>query len=376
MKRLAVLLALLALGLPASAARLPILASQDLWPAFSPDGAHVVFTVLVNGQGRTFALDVVDVRTMRVVRLAEAAAAPSPTWATDGRLAYAAGGVLHKASPAGTGRYRYPSATPALAPAWRPRSEQLAYLTSQGAAGLDLWVGRSLWAKGVIGRPAWSPDGSQLAFQRAGSLWVASQPLVETRLAVSGAEPGAPAWSPDGTRLAYAAGGRVYVVPSDASTAPLEVAGPFRAVGPLAWSPSGDALAYTVAAGLELTSLSPAPASKLLVSPAAGGASFSPADPRGRVLAYAGPVPGCPGHVGIRLLDRGLLAGSCVIAGTAGADVIEGTGGPGDDVRAGSGDDRIHADDRHSDRVDCGAGRDTVWADRTDRVVNCEVVHR
>lgn len=376
MKRLAVLLALLVPALPASAARLPILASQDLWPVFSPDGAHVAFTVLVNGQGRRFALDVVDVRTKRVVQVAEADAAPSPTWAADGRLAYAAGGVLHKASPAGTGRYRYPSATPALAPAWRPRSEQLAYLTSQGAANLDLWVGTSLWAKGVIGRPAWSPDGSQLAFQRAGSLWVASQPLVETRLAVTGAEPGAPAWSPDGTRVAYAAAGRVYVVPSDASTAPVEIGGPFRDVGPLTWSPAGDALAYTVAAGLELSTPAPAPASKLLASPAGSGASYAATDPRGRVLAYAGPVPDCPGHVGIRLLDRGLLAGSCVIAGTAGADVIDGTGGPGDDVRAGAGDDRIHVGDRHADRVDCGAGRDTVWADRVDRLANCEVVHR
>ena len=141
MKRLAVLLVLLALALPASAAQLPILASQDLWPVFSPDGKHVAFTLLVNGQGRTFALDVVDTRTKRVVQVAEGSTAPSPTWAADGRIAYAANGVLHKANAAGTGKYRYPSASSALAPAWRPRSEQLAYLTSQGAVNLDLWVG-------------------------------------------------------------------------------------------------------------------------------------------------------------------------------------------------------------------------------------------
>ena len=127
---------------------------------------------------------------------------------------------------------------------------------------------------------------------------------------------------------------------------------------------------------MELTTVAPAPVSKQLVAAAASGTSFAPTDPRGRVLAYAGPVPACPDHVGIRLYDNGLLAGTCVIAGTAGADVIDGTESWGDVVRAGAGDDRIHVGDRHTDRVDCGPGRDTVWADRSDRLANCEVVHR
>ncbi|MGZ4291448.1 MAG: TolB family protein [Gaiellaceae bacterium] len=376
MKTLGAVLALLVVALPASAAQLPILASQDLWPIYSPDGRHVAYTVVVNGQGRLFALDVVDTRTKRVARVTLSSGRPSPTWASDGRIAYAANGVLHKANAAGAGRYRYPAAAPALAPAWRPRSEQLAYLTSHGAQNLDLWVGTTLWAKGAIGQPAWSRDGTQLAFQRSGSIWVASQPLVETRLAVTGTEPGPPVWSPDGTRVAYAAAGRVYVVPADASAAATQVGGPFREVGPLAWSPAGDSLAYTVATGVELTTLARAPQSRRLAVGAASGTSFAPSDPQGRILAYAGPVPGCLGHVGILLLDQGLLAGTCTIAGTAGADVIEGTPSSGDVVRAGAGDDRIHVGDRHLDRVDCGPGRDAIWADRSDRLTHCEVVHR
>jgi Tol biopolymer transport system component len=375
-KRLTVLLAALALALPASAGRLPILASQDLWPVFSPDGRHVAFTVDVNGQGRVLALDVVDVRTKQVVRVGTASAQLSPTWSSDGRLAYASGGVLRKANARGTGKYLYPSQHPAFAPAWRPHSEQVAYLTSQGAQNLDLWVGQTLWAKGVIGKPAWSPDGTQLAFQRDGSLWVASQPLVQEQLATTKGEPGAPAWSPDGSRIAFAAGGAVYVVPADASAPPRQVAGPFATVGPLAWAPAGDLIAYSVPRGLETTTPSEPPRSQLLVAAALGGASFDPSDPQGRILAYAGPLPSCPGHAGIRLYGQRVLAGSCRIAGTAAADVIEGTASFNDIVVAGGGDDRIRVADGHTDRVDCVPGRDTVWADRSDRLSHCEVAHR
>jgi Tol biopolymer transport system component len=375
MKRLAPLVALLVLALPASAGSLPILASQDLWPVYSSAGRSVAFTVSVNGQGRVLELEVVDARTGRVFDVGTSSAQPSPTWSSDGRLAWSSGGIIRKASARGTGRYRYPSQEPALAPAWRPHSEDVAYLTSYGAGNLDLWVGRTLWAKDVIGKPAWSPDGTRVAFQRDGSVWVAAQALVQTQLAVTGAEPGPPAWSPDGTRIAFGAGGRVYVVPADASAAPRQVAGPFGSVGPIAWAPAGDVLAYTTPRGLELTTLGTPPRSQLAVAGAVTSASFDPTDAQGRRLAYAGPLPSCPGHVGIRLYGQQTLAGTCRIVGTAAADVIEGTSSFNDVVVAGAGDDRIHVGDRHTDRVDCGPGRDTVWADRTDRLVHCEVVH-
>jgi hypothetical protein len=70
------------------------------------------------------------------------------------------------------------------------------------------------------------------------------------------------------------------------------------------------------------------------------------------------------------------LTGSCLITGTARADVIEGTPLGGDAIQGLAGNDRIHANDGHTDRVNCGAGRDTVWADRTDKLTGCEIVHR
>jgi len=45
-------------------------------------------------------------------------------------------------------------------------------------------------------------------------------------------------------------------------------------------------------------------------------------------------------------------------------------------IVAAGGNDKVRANDRHTDRVDCGPGRDEVWADRLDALAHCEVVHR
>jgi TolB protein len=100
--------------------------------------------------------------------------------------------------------------------------------------------------------PAWSPDGTQIAFARfraAGG----------TRLMVMGAdgsdptvvllwerELGAPDWSPDGTQIAFCGLGRhfvyhVYVVSADGSD-PTRV-GPAGACDPV-WSPDGSQIAF------------------------------------------------------------------------------------------------------------------------------------
>ena len=76
------------------------------------------------------------------------------------------------------------------------------------------------------------------------------------------------------------------------------------------------------------------------------------------------------------------LAGNDQISSGAGNDHIDGgaggdriTPGPGRDVAlGGAGNDRIFARDRERDIIDCGTGRDSVLADRTDVVRRCERV--
>jgi hypothetical protein len=75
--------------------------------------------------------------------------------------------------------------------------------------------------------------------------------------------------------------------------------------------------------------------------------------------------------------DRGAGgSGSDRLLGRAGRDRL--TGGSGRDVfDGGTGDDRIEARDRLAERIVCGPGRDTVVADRSDRVSrDCERVRR
>ena len=69
-------------------------------------------------------------------------------------------------------------------------------------------------------------------------------------------------------------------------------------------------------------------------------------------------------------------SGNDSITGNGGRDRLKGSSGR-DKLSGGSGGDRIDARDGRRDRVNCGRGRDTVIADRKDRVArNCERVRR
>ncbi len=360
MKRLLLVGLLLIFAVPASAARLPILASQDWWPVFSPDSKQVAYTT-VNGQGRVFTLKVVDAATRRVTQLAQAGSQLQPSWSPDSKsLAYQSGGRIWTIGIDGKNRR---AVAPGLYPAWSPGGT-LAYVVN----GV-VHAGTATFGTNVIGPPAWSPDGSQIAYAQSNGIYVGAN-----RIATPVGEARTVAWSPDGKSLAYVSGGNVYVVGAD-GTKPVKVAGPFRNVSPLDWSNTSDELAYTADGELVLTNGDGGWHTQR-VAVAAQGASYAPAAPHSDVLAYSGPVPQCPGHFGIRVYGDRLLAGSCTIAGTPLADTIQGTSGAGDVVAAGAGNDTIRVQDRHTDRVDCGPGRDTVWADRTDRLSRCEIIHR
>lgn len=369
MRRGLALAALLLFAVPASAARLPILADHYWWPVYSPDSSHVAFTK-VNGQGRVFTLEVVDPARRAVTRLAQANSQLLPSWSSDSKtIAYQSGGKIWTVGVDGKGRRLVHAG---LYPAFSPAGAKLAYVL-QGGLYVD---GVKLAGDNVVGMPAWSPDGNSIVYSKSdGGVYVSSAG-VETEVVVPHGEVRQVAWSPDGKLLAYAVQGYVYVVAPAAAAKPLRIAGPFADVGPLAWAPPGDALAYTIRGGVEYSIDEPTWHSSLLVKGAALGTSFAPGNPHGDVLAYSGPNVRCPGHDAIRLYDDIQIAGSCTIAGTAAADRIEGTNGGGDAIQAGAGNDTIRAEDHRRDSVDCGPGRDTVWADKTDKLLHCEIVHR
>lgn len=366
MRRLLVVGALLLLAVPAAGARLPVLASHDWWPVFSPDSAHVAFTN-VNGQGRVFTLDVVDLATKHVTTLARASSQLLPSWSPDSSsIAYQSGGRIWTVAIDGSARRAVHAG---LYPSWSPNDSRIAYVDN-GSVAVD---GTKVTGGGVIGMPTWSPDGNTIAYTRSDGIYLLSAGT-EVKITAPPGEVRTVAWSPDGTTLAYSLRGYVYIVAPAAASRPVRIAGPFADIGPLAWAPPSDQLAYTVRGGVELSTNEPTWHSELFVRGAAVGTSFAPGNTHGDLLSYAGPNVRCSGHDAIRLYQSRQLAGGCEIDGTASADTIEGTNGGGDVIVAGAGNDTIRVEDHHTDRVDCGPGRDTVWADRSDRLTGCEIV--
>ena len=127
-----------------------------------------------------------------------------------------------------------------------------AHASFPGANGLlalatgDLWLAgadgasmRALTRNPVAERSvAWSPDGTQLAFERGGWLYSLDLETRATRRLTRGFEP---SWSPDGGRLVFRASGGLYVARGDGAGRRRVRAGTARRPR---WAPDGSLVAF------------------------------------------------------------------------------------------------------------------------------------
>ncbi|MDQ1629892.1 MAG: TolB protein [Actinomycetota bacterium] len=189
----------------------------------------------------------------------------------NGVIAYVRdGGGLFTVNPDGTNARRIAGGDQLVLPAWSPDGTKVAFARSDGAAGESY---RNLWVANADGSgpvqltsgqtadrraPTWSPDGTRIAYVSGSDLVVANADGSNEQLLVSGtAATGSlfggiekPSWSPDGTTIAYYTYGtpsyEIFSVPATGGT-PTQLthvaAGDHANMHP-DYSPDGTRIAY------------------------------------------------------------------------------------------------------------------------------------
>jgi WD40-like Beta Propeller Repeat len=187
----------------------------------------------------------------------------TPVWSHDGtRLAWIYHGNLWTIRADGTGDRQLARVSPPRLesvdvwpppPSWSPDDAQLVFERLEwDRGGLR---SRGIYRVGATGgglrhlaagkAPAWSPDGTRIAFVRGKGVYVIDPDGTgETKLTATQRPTAGPlSWSPDSTRIAVSRGGDIYSVRADGTGETRLTTSP-HAEGQPAWSPNGAKIAF------------------------------------------------------------------------------------------------------------------------------------
>jgi Tol biopolymer transport system component len=234
----------------------------------------------------------------RRVRLL-AGEARAPSWSPDGRfVAFARDGKIVVANARGRIVRRFGSL--ATDPAWSPNGSRIAYVGGSPTPRIIVASrdGRTLTSistgRNVTSGPTWSPNSRRLAYadqldidrpSQAGSnrVFVINADGSGRRLLVGSAAE--PAWSPDGSRIAYVGyasrlseTGQIAVIGVDGADARRVTSGDEPETGP-AWSPNGRLIAFArrVASSSVVLAIRPDGTGERTLIPARSGGASEPA---------------------------------------------------------------------------------------------------
>jgi Tol biopolymer transport system component len=231
---------------------------DDTQPRWSPDGSRIAFMSTRSGSSELY---VMDADGSAVEELSDGSAEQA-VWSPDGSTI-----VFTRRRSGGTELYRVPvdgSSPPVqvtsgggTAPAWSPAGDRIAFerLGTIVVASSD-GSNPTAVTTGDDSQPSWSPDGSRIAYVHASTAQLANVRIAD----VAGGEPidvtprtsldSHPAWSPDGARVAFLRSASVYVANVDGTgIEPVTTIG--HAEAPT-WTLDGTAIVFASSASTDL----------------------------------------------------------------------------------------------------------------------------
>ena len=219
-------------------------------------------------------------------------------------------------------------------PVWSPSGDRLAFarsdahfdiwvMNADGSGALNLTPGANDGMGNSGRRPAWSPDGSQIAYEDGGEIWVmdadGSDKHNLTGTAAGTGLEGDPMYSPDGEQIAYVRGLDLWVMDADGGNQRLLVGSTAAERSP-DWSPDGQTLVYERSGEIWQVDAD-GDGAQALVTSAQGGGTAPTYSPQGAHIAFSSS-------------GFGSSAGGpdIVVAGADGADPDRATGTPLSDL--------------------------------------------
>jgi hypothetical protein len=183
-------------------------------PAYSADGLRIAFTSTRDGNREIYSMSADGADEVRLTN--NAAQDSEPAWSPDGtQIAFVSTRSgrpqIWRMNADGTGVTRVTTvAASTVSPSWSPDGTRLLFADNRTGVSqirvLDLATSAVSTALAAGDHPDWSPDGALIAFSRPSQgAWVMNADGSNQRNLITAANANDPAFSPDGSQLAYQA---------------------------------------------------------------------------------------------------------------------------------------------------------------------------